>query len=243
MSTPLSESKISTDAEAATAAETTAPPVPLNKPPLHKRLVATVEALLPDKLKKLMDAWGVSVLVGFSIGFSSASITVVSLYLSGSMPSVLVSKEYTKPFTDINADKTTSRVKPKLIGLERIKAPTPEWLQPYIKYYEHEAKSKKESNPNLRVGIAVIESEELPPTTEFTWVLNAASGYSISVFVFRKTKEGLIQPLINKPEKEAIKVLVPGCESGDKLIAVIKAEWVHNVPLQNISTTFFSSID
>jgi hypothetical protein len=159
------------------------------------------------------------------------------------VPSFLVAKEYTKPPATADAVNAAERVKPRLLAVERAKAPTPDWLQPYVKYYEHEAESNKKINPNLHVGIAIIESGELPRTAEFTWVLNAASGYSVSVSVFRTTKEGLIQPLIDKPDRQAVRVTVPPCESGDKLIAVVKAEWVHDVPLQNIITTFFSSVE
>jgi hypothetical protein len=201
------------------------------------KLFDSLKVLLPDKLQKLMEAWG----PGFAVGFICAIVTTAGLYYSGSMPAFLVSSDYKKPAPDVTEQHPEVPLPMTNVGFKRLERPVEAWMEPYLKEYEEEADQRKQGDTALHAAIGAVSSAELSTVQRFTWTLHPSPGYSLSVWAFRKTKDNLIQPLQVDRNNNALSVAVPSCNKGDRLIAVVYAEWKFDVPEANILATYVST--
>jgi hypothetical protein len=157
---------------------------------------------------------------------------------------------------DLDQLKRNAEQPPKPVPSERIIPPDvsknlirdkPPWVALLVNLLDTEGAVEKNGfgspNPKLHFGVDAIEYQLTKASKSFSWSLSTDSSYTIVGRAFRAIPDGLIQPLDQDTSDTGRRVTfsVPECNQGDRLIAVVRVKWTHDLPVEDITSTFQSS--
>jgi hypothetical protein len=213
-----------------------------SKKSIKEKIVAAIKLIpvLGTPLEFIIKNWGIKELSFFITGFTLALVLV----FFGRIPEILISGKY-KSLLDKASQSVGARTRPSHVHINLVKAP-PNWVLPYIFWLEKEADELKYNKLIKGYMIESVESEELSTTLEFVWVLKASPGFVISGWAFRLTNTGsekCFEPLkATKEVPDSISFVVPKCEKGDKLLAIIRVSWMQDISPDEFLTILHSTV-
>lgn len=204
----------------------------------------SLRAVLPDRLRAVYDVGGIWALIIFIFGFITAAAIAVGIFYSGKIPTSLLPAEYknNSPVDD------SARIKPGSIDVQIIRQ-SPDWVNPIKNWLQSEGSKRKSERLISDFMTEAVETQELPSTNEFRWILKASSpDYSIVGWGFRisGSNQSQITPLERKKSVDARDSMVfeiPKCEKGDKLIAIIRLSWEKQLTPVDFLSTFRSIVN
>lgn len=205
----------------------------------------SLRAVLPERLKAVYDVGGIWALIIFIAGFMTAAMIAVGIFYSGKIPISLLPAEYknNSPVDD------SARIKPNSINVQIIKQ-SPDWVNPIKNWLQSEGSKRKSERLISDFMTEAVETQELPSTNEFKWVLKASSAdYSIVGWGFKisgANQSQQVTPLERKKSvdtRDAMVFEIPKCEKGDRLIAIIRMSWEKQLTPVDFLSTFRSIVD
>ena len=209
-------------------------------------------AILPNSLKDLYDASGIAALLIFVFGFVTATAIAVGLFYSGKIPASLIPDSYKKSSVatePANRPHDNSRVKPTVIEIHTLKQ-TADWINPIKNWLQAEGKKRKDEKLISDFITETIETQTLPVTSEFQWLLKASSDdYSIVGWAFKVSGDDHSPQLLplqrtkSSDGRDSISFDVPKCEQGDRLIAIIRLSWEKELTPVDFLSTFRSTVN
>lgn len=211
------------------------------------KIIKTFEEIpFIDKIIKFIKIWKLN-WKSFIIGMTIGATSLLFLVLSGKLPQFLVSKKYRRATIEITQP-TKTRTKPRYVNIVSVEDPT-NWLLPYGFWLEKEADDLKSEKLIKDYTVRLIVSEGLSQTPEFVWVLTASPGFKISGWAFREIiidSLNFFEPLNAKKDaaiSDSIRFTVPECETGYRLIAILRVYWTQDLTLINFQDTFHSNVE
>jgi len=158
-------------------------------------------------------------------------VVVVVVFFMGWAPELLISS--------YRISAPTRNIGPKPQNLKTVLIDAPDWLQPQIAWLESEGQMLKTQGVIVGYQICTVFSE-LQSTSEnsqsqfpnFAWEIWGERDCDVKGFAFRRTKEGLFQPLdIDKSSggpynPTMVGFVVPqGSLNGESLMGIVRASW------------------
>jgi hypothetical protein len=172
--------------------------------------------------------------------FASGIVLTLALVKFPVLPDWFISEGY-KGTSGNEQPAETKRVKAQDFAVNIIEQ-EPAWLKTQITFLTFEGIFHQQIDRQMRFIAKAVDHEFAQPTDEFKWSISTEAEFAITAIAFRVTKQGLLEPLESTASPHLVLFKVPKCETGDKLVAVLRIQFKSQQSPSDVRSTFRTAV-